>query len=144
VALEIAPPFLFCHPGSRKRHRDPRKPQHARIPAHHRFAMLAGMTMFESAMLQYYVYIMARAYNSTLYVGMTNDLIRRVYEHREGLVEGFSKTYGTKTLVYFEIHTDVTEAIRREKSIKRWSRAKKYTAIMQQNPKWKDLYETLF
>jgi putative endonuclease len=93
--------------------------------------------------MAYYVYIMARAKNSTLYVGVTNDLVRRVYEHKEGLVDGFTKKYSTKMLVYFEVHEDVNEAIKKEKLVKKWRRNIKYQAIGRMNPNWEDLYETI-
>lgn len=90
--------------------------------------------------IQYYVYILATGRNGTFYIGVTNDLIRRVFEHKDALVPGFTKRYRIKKLVYFEIHSDITEAIRREKSIKRWSRQKKMHAIEKGNPDWNDLY----
>lgn len=93
--------------------------------------------------MAYYVYILAKARRSTFYVGVTNDLIRRVYEHKEGLAEGFTKRYHIKQLVYYEIHDEIESAIRREKSIKRWTRDKKISAIEQVNPFWDDLYESL-
>ena len=93
--------------------------------------------------MAYYVYIMARAKNSTLYVGVTNDLVRRVYEHKEGLVDGFTKKYSTKMLIYFEVHEDVNEAIKKEKLVKKWRRNIKYQAIGRMNPNWEDLYETI-
>jgi len=70
--------------------------------------------------MAYYTYIMASKRNGTLYVGVTNDLVRRVYEHREGQAEGFTKKYGVKALVYFEQHDHIARAIQREKNIKRW------------------------
>jgi putative endonuclease len=88
----------------------------------------------------YWVYILASDRNGTLYVGVTNDLYRRVMEHREGLVPGFTKRYGVKRLVYFEEHGDVEAAIAREKSIKRWRRAWKLQLIEQANPQWHDLW----
>lgn len=91
----------------------------------------------------YYVYILAKGRNSTFYVGVTNDLIRRIYEHKEGLVKGFTKKYGIKTLVYYEHHQDIYEAIRREKLIKRWKRSLKMAAIERLNPDWNDLYYEL-
>ncbi len=91
-------------------------------------------------MKQYYVYIMAKARNSTFYTGGTNDLIRRVYEHKNGLADGFTKKYGIKNLVYYEIHQDINEAIKREKLIKKWKREYKMNAIEEQNPDWRDLY----
>lgn len=92
---------------------------------------------------QYYIYIMASAPNGTLYTGTTNDLSRRVYEHREGLIEGFTKRYGIKRLVYFEVFPTALDAIRREKRIKKYPRAWKINLIRMQNPAWRDLAETL-
>lgn len=91
----------------------------------------------------YYVYILAKAYNRTFYVGITSNLIKRVYEHREGLADGFTKKYGIKTLVYYEQHTDVNEAIRREKLIKKWKRSYKISEIEKMNTHWKDLYDDI-
>ena len=79
-----------------------------------------------------------------LYAGVTNDLARRVFEHREGLIEGFSKRYGLKMLVYYERFDDIRDAIQREKIIKHWPRAWKVRLIHAMNPEWKDLYNTLF
>jgi len=93
--------------------------------------------------MTYYVYIMATGYNGTFYVGMTSNLPRRIWEHKEGVVDGFTKKYDVHRLVYFEMHSDVQEAIRREKSIKRWGRAMKISAIERKNPYWEDLYSTL-
>jgi len=89
---------------------------------------------------QSYVYILASGLNGTLYVGVTSDLVRRVWEHREGLVDGFTKRYGVKQLVWYEIHGDIMEAIRREKQIKMWERAWKVELIQKSNPRWRDLY----
>lgn len=91
----------------------------------------------------YYVYILASQRNGTLYVGVTNNLLRRVQEHREGLVEGFTKRYGVKTLVYFEAHQEINEAILREKRIKRWRRKWKLELIETENPQWLDLWQEL-
>ncbi len=91
----------------------------------------------------YYVYIMAKARNSTFYTGVTNDLIRRVYEHKHGLADRFTKQYGIKMLVYYEQHTDVTTAISREKLIKKWKREYKLAVIEKMNPEWRDLYDEL-
>jgi putative endonuclease len=88
----------------------------------------------------YYVYILTRERNSVFYVGITNDLIRRVYEHKEGLVPGFTKKYNVKMLVYYECFDDVDEAIHKEKIIKKWKRKFKMSAIESINPEWKDLY----
>ena len=79
--------------------------------------------------------------HGTLYVGITNDIIRRGYEHREGVVEGFTKRYAIKRLVYFEEHATALEAIAREKTLKRWPRASKIALIERTNPKWDDLYD---
>ena len=90
-----------------------------------------------------YAYIMASGRNGTLYTGVTTDLARRTYEHREGQLEGFTRKYAVKMLVWFEIHESVTSAIAREKAIKRWRRAWKLALIEADNPQWRDLYETL-
>jgi putative endonuclease len=90
-----------------------------------------------------WVYILASAPNGVLYVGVTNDLVRRVYEHREGLVPGFTKKYGVKQLVYFERYEDVQTAIQREHNIKHWPRTWKVRLILKENPEWKDLYDTI-
>jgi len=91
----------------------------------------------------YYVYIMASKRNGTLYIGVTNDLARRVYEHKQGLADGFTKRYKIKYLVYAEAFDDVRMAIQREKTMKHWSRAWKISLIESQNPRWRDLYETI-
>jgi putative endonuclease len=90
-----------------------------------------------------FVYFMSNRRNGTLYVGVTNDLVRRSYEHRNGLLAGFTKRYGLKLLVYFEQYDDIRLAIQREKIIKHWPRAWKVRLIHGQNPDWYDLYETL-
>ncbi len=91
----------------------------------------------------YFVYIMASQKNGTLYVGVTNDLIRRVFEHREGSVAGFTKRYDIKDLVYFEEHDEPRNAIQREKNIKHWSRAWKLAMIERRIPDWQDLFDLL-
>jgi putative endonuclease len=91
----------------------------------------------------YYVYILASQRNGTLYIGVTNDLLRRVQEHREGLVPGFTRRYCVKLLVWFESHQDISEAILREKRIKRWHRDWKLQLIETQNPQWLDLWPEL-
>ncbi|WP_227010794.1 GIY-YIG nuclease family protein [Pelagibius marinus] len=93
--------------------------------------------------VQYYVYILASAPNGTLYIGVTNDLVRRVYEHREALADGFTKRHGVKTLVYYEIHDSPEQAIRREKALKRWNRDWKIALIEHDNPQWIDLWDGL-
>jgi len=87
-----------------------------------------------------YVYILASGLNGTLYIGVTSNLIKRVWEHREGVVDGFSKQYSVKHLVWYEVHTEITEAIRREKQIKKWERRWKVEMIQKSNPRWRDLY----
>jgi putative endonuclease len=91
----------------------------------------------------FFVYIMTNRIYGTLYVGVTNDLSRRVWEHREGVVAGFTKTYGLKTLVYYEVFDSISEAIHREKRLKHWKRTWKVALIEQQNPNWEDLSPTL-
>lgn len=91
----------------------------------------------------YFVYMLASKPQGTLYVGVTNDLVRRVFEHREGLVPGFTKRYGVTRLVWFERHGDVNEAIAREKRLKRWRRDWKRNLIEADNPHWTDLYPEL-
>jgi putative endonuclease len=91
--------------------------------------------------VSYWVYILASKPRGTLYVGVTNDLVRRVAEHRDGLVPGFTKTYNVKMLVYFEEHENVLEAIKREKRVKRWARAWKINLIRERNPEWCDLFD---
>ncbi len=89
---------------------------------------------------QYYVYILASTLGGTLYIGVTNNLLRRVYEHREGLVPGFTLRHGIHRLVYFEFFEDVEAAIQREKLLKTWKRAWKIRLIEESNPNWDDLY----
>ena len=91
----------------------------------------------------YWVYILASAKHGTLYIGVTNDLVRRVFEHRSGFVKGFTKRYGLKRLVYFERFETIQDAIQREHNIKHWSRAWKVRLIVATNPDWNDLFETI-
>jgi putative endonuclease len=91
-------------------------------------------------MKQYYVHIMTNN-SRTLYTGVTDDLVRRVYEHRNKLIEGFTRKYNITRLVYYEITSDVRAAIQREKQIKGWLRKKKIALIEAANPEWKDLSE---
>ena len=90
-----------------------------------------------------HVYILASRRNGTLYTGVTSDLARRLFEHREELTPGFTSRYNVKRLVFYEEYPLLAEAIHREKRIKKWSRAMKIRLIEQTNPKWDDLYETL-
>lgn len=89
------------------------------------------------------VYIMASKRNGTLYVGVTSDLAVRVWQHRNNVVEGFTKKYGVHMLVYFEIHDDMESAIVREKRLKKWNREWKLRLIEEMNPDWDDLYESI-
>jgi len=88
----------------------------------------------------YWVYILASGLGSTLYIGVSNDLVRRIYEHRMGFADGFTKKYRVHRLVYFESYGDVEAAIRREKQLKKWNRAWKIRLIEEKNPNWDDLY----
>jgi putative endonuclease len=88
----------------------------------------------------YWVYILASKIGGTLYIGVTNDLLRRTYEHRSDELSGFSKQYMVHRLVYYEPHNDIEAAIRREKRLKKWNRAWKVRLIEESNPNWDDLY----
>jgi len=92
---------------------------------------------------QYYVYIMASKRNGTLYIGSSNNLIRRAYEHRNGLVEGFTKRYKVNRLVYYEIADSLEAALNRERQLKKWKRKWKLDLIEKDNPDWEDLYDKL-
>lgn len=92
---------------------------------------------------QYYVYMLASSRNGTLYTGVTGDIVKRIWEHRSGIIEGFTKTYHVHLLVWYEVHEDVNEAIVREKRIKKWNRAWKVALIERSNSGWNDLYENL-
>ena len=89
--------------------------------------------------MQYYVYILTNKNNKVLYIGVTNNLERRLYEHKEKLVEGFTKKYNVNKLVYYETTSDIKAAIEREKVLKKWSRKKKEWLISLKNPLWNDL-----
>ena len=89
------------------------------------------------------VYILASKRNGTLYVGVTNDVVRRISEHKTGTAEGFTKKYNVKMLVYAEFHATMPEAILREKQMKKWTRAWKLALIEDGNPQWRDLYEDM-
>jgi putative endonuclease len=93
--------------------------------------------------MAYWVYILASGPGGTLYVGVTDNLVLRVYEHREDLAESFTRRYGVKTLVYFEAYETVGAALQREKNIKHWSREWKIDLIVANNPDWRDLYEDI-
>lgn len=91
----------------------------------------------------YYVYILASKRNGTLYIGVTSDIVRRVGQHRERLIDGFTQRYDIKRLVWFETHEDVKAAITREKQLKKWNRSWKIKLIQAGNPDWRDLYDEL-
>jgi putative endonuclease len=91
----------------------------------------------------FWVYILASKLGGTLYIGVTNDLVRRVYEHKTKAVEGFTRKYGVERLVYFEMFDDIENAIRREKQLKKWNRAWKVRLIEESNPNWDDLYPSI-
>jgi len=92
---------------------------------------------------QYYVYILASGKNGTLYIGITSNLIKRVYKHKNNLVKGFTKKHAVHTLVYYELTDDVDSAIAKEKQIKKWNREWKIGLIEKHNPEWQDFYKDL-
>ncbi len=105
-----------------------------------------GMTSLENPtikVMSYYVYILASRKDGATYIGITNDLVRRIYEHRIKAVPGFSSRYNITRLVWFEIYDDPISAISREKELKRWKRTWKVQLIEAQNPEWNDLYESI-
>jgi putative endonuclease len=91
-------------------------------------------------MNSYYVYILASRRNGTLYIGVTNDLVRRVHDHKNNSIDGFTKKHGVRVLVYYESYKDVHDAFTREKRMKKWKRQWKIDLIESVNPDWKDLY----
>ena len=90
-----------------------------------------------------YVYILASHKKGTLYIGVTNDLVRRIHEHREGVTEGFTKRHSIKLLVHYETFEDIRNAIQREKNLKRWLRQWKLALVDQSNPQWRDLFQMI-
>ncbi|HLC43701.1 MAG TPA: GIY-YIG nuclease family protein [Patescibacteria group bacterium] len=94
-------------------------------------------------MNNYYVYILASGKNGTLYIGVTSDLKRRIYQHKNKLIEGFTEKYKVSQLVYFDQTKDVESAILREKQLKKWNRSWKIRLIEENNPLWKDLYSQI-
>ena len=92
-------------------------------------------------MNQFYVYILCSKRNGTLYTGVTSNLKKRIYEHKNNLVEGFTKKYNVHLLVWYEVHESAESAITREKQIKEWKRAWKLALIEKDNPEWNDIYE---
>jgi len=93
--------------------------------------------------MQYYVYILASGKHGTLYIGVTSDLVKRIYEHKNDLIEGFTQKYSVHVLVYFEATASVESAIAREKQLKKWNRAWKIRLIEKNNPELRDLYADL-
>ncbi|OGH93032.1 MAG: hypothetical protein A2534_01630 [Candidatus Magasanikbacteria bacterium RIFOXYD2_FULL_39_9] len=91
----------------------------------------------------YYLYVLSSKRNGTLYIGVTNSLVRRIYEHKHGLVDGFTKKYSVHDLVYYETYDSINTAISREKEVKKWRRKDKINLIEKENPNWRDLYEEL-
>lgn len=94
-------------------------------------------------MKEYYVYIMASKRNGTLYIGVTSDLIKRVWQHKSRETKGFTSKYKVSQLVYYEIHTDIVEAIKREKNIQAWERNWKLQLVEKNNPGWNDLHDSI-
>ena len=92
---------------------------------------------------KYFVYILSNKRNGTLYIGVTNNLIRRIYEHKNNLIEGFTKNYNIHQLVYYEEYNNIDTAISREKQMKKWNRSWKMQIIEKNNSTWRDLYEEL-
>lgn len=93
--------------------------------------------------MQYYVYILASKRNGTLYVGSTSDLVKRVWQHKKKVVEGFTKKYGVNKLIYYEVADNQEAAVLRERQLKKWNRAWKIRLIEENNPAWKDLYDEI-
>lgn len=92
---------------------------------------------------QFYVYILASKRNGTLYTGVTSDLVKRVWQHKSDMVEGFTSSYNIKMLVFYEVHENAESAITREKRIKKWKRDWKLRLIEEKNPDWRDLYREI-
>ncbi|MBI4838283.1 MAG: GIY-YIG nuclease family protein [Nitrospirae bacterium] len=94
-------------------------------------------------MKNYYVYILSSKRNGTLYTGITSDIVKRIYEHKNGLVDGFTKKYKIHNLIWYEMHNYAESAINRERQIKKWKRIWKLKLIEEENPQWIDLYENI-
>lgn len=92
---------------------------------------------------EFYVYILASKLNGTLYIGVTSDPVQRIWQHKNNMVEGFTKKYNVNKLVYYEVHLNAESAIVREKQMKKWQRAWKIQLIEEKNPDWKDLYDDI-
>lgn len=93
--------------------------------------------------MKYYIYILASGFNGTLYVGVTNNLIKRVWQHKNKLIDGFTKKFNVSLLVHYEEYSDIREALEREKRIKKWNRQWKINLIEKDNPLWNDLYNEI-
>jgi putative endonuclease len=93
--------------------------------------------------VSFFVYIVASGRNGTLYAGMTDDLVKRIWQHRNGVIPGFTKKYGVKSLVWFEIHDSRISALTRERQIKKWNRKWKLDLIESMNPPWRDLWDDI-
>ena len=105
---------------------------------------MSGISMLGARQaVAYYVYILASRKDGAIYLGITNDLVRRVYEHRTKAVRGFTSKYNVERLVWFEVYDDPVSAISREKELKKWKREWKIRLIEAQNPDWSDLYESI-
>ncbi len=113
----------------------------AGMTASARDACVVGFTLSDMGLS--YVYILASKRNGTLYIGVTSDLVQRIWEHKNDWVDGFTKRYGVHKFVWYEEYEDIEDAIQREKNIKRWRREWKLDLIEQMNPSWRDLYEDL-
>lgn len=107
------------------------------------FPRRQGIQKDDEVEKQFFVYILASKRNGTLYTGMTSNLAKRVWQHKQGMVDGFTKKYNVKMLVYYEIHGSVEGAIIREKQIKKWKRVWKLRLIEDKNPHWNDLYKEI-
>jgi len=99
--------------------------------------------MTRNRMKKGFVYIMSNKQDGVLYIGVTSDIVKRVYEHKNGFVDGFTKQYNLKNLVYYEVYDDIEEAIKREKQLKNWHREWKTELVNKQNPHWEDLYDSI-
>jgi putative endonuclease len=147
--LGDGPTTFLCRRARHERRQRVRDvPKDERPRRHYTLRVVVGLVptihVFHNPSMSHgYVYILTNRPNGILYVGVTNNLVRRVYEHRSGSVDGFTKRYGLKRLVYFERLESIRAAIQHEKNIKRWTRAWKVRKILAQNPAWDDLYETI-
>jgi putative endonuclease len=130
----LVPAFFACHPHI---------VMAGLVPAIHEIIALSGLPLHPCAMEGAWVYIMTNRPNGTLYTGVTNNLARRIWEHREGVIDGFTKRYGLKGLVYIEHHANIQTAIQREHDMKHWPRTWKVRLILAANPSWDDLYDQL-